>query len=152
MTLVKMLLYTVYSSLRPGTQRAFSSSITAQCALSLVGTLGRPSSPPPPSPPTIGGQVFFDLSAGDEHHQVHLPLHFLLCETAHPNPNLLFVFGSDLFASVYACIMATNFDCFAKITGYRCVRQCPLPGPPLISKWLRFWYCDVSRACPGMLT
>ena len=61
---------------------------------------------------TPGAQPF----AGDEHHQVRPPLGlpFLLCETEHPNPNLLFVIGSGLITSVYACIMPTSFDCFAK--------------------------------------
>ena len=38
-------------------------------------------------------------------------------QTNHPNPNLLFVFGSDLIASVFECIMTTKFDCFAKNIG-----------------------------------
>jgi hypothetical protein len=41
-----------------------------------------------------------------------------------PKPNLLSVFGSDLTTSVYACIMPTIFDCFAKIIGW----TCPCPG------------------------
>lgn len=44
------------------------------------------------------------------------PIHwppFLLCKTERPNPNLPFVFRSDLLKCVRACIMHTNYDCFA---------------------------------------
>lgn len=49
-------------------------------------------------------QVFFDLFL----------LLFLLCETVHPNPNLLYVFGSGLIKCICMYI-ATNFGCFAII-------------------------------------
>jgi len=66
----------------------------------------------------------------DEHHQVRplSGLPFLMCATEHPNPSLLFVFGSDLLTSVYACIMPTNFDCCAKIIGCTCLHPMSLPG------------------------
>jgi hypothetical protein len=51
----------------------------------------------------------------------HFPLP--LCETEHPNPNLLFVFGSDLITG------PTYFDCFEKNTrGCRCVHPFPFTG------------------------
>ena len=77
----------------------------------------------------------------DEHHQVRplSGLPFLMCATEHPNPSLLFVFGSDLLTSVYACIMPTNFDCCAKIIGCTCLHPMSLPGQLL--SLLAAYYC-----------
>ena len=96
------------SSIRPSPpQRSLARSLSW-----AVATTGRSSPPPRP-----GAQVFAAPFAGEEHHLVRPPLGlpFLLRETVHnPNPNLVFVFGSDLVTSVYAYITATNFDCLAK--------------------------------------
>ena len=60
-------------------------------------------------------RVFFVPLEIDGHNQVPFGLLYLLFGTEHSKPNLLFVFGSDLIATVHACIMLTNFDCFAKL-------------------------------------
>ena len=57
---------------------------------------------------------------------VHHPLvsHSCCANPSTPNPRLLFVFGSGLITSVYACIMPTSFDCFCEKKNYL--------GPPLV--------------------
>jgi hypothetical protein len=125
----------------------FSPSVTQRprCTLpphffSLVATATATTTTGRPSLPRYspGAQVFFGPFAVDEHHKVRLPLGllFVLCKTEHPNPSLPFVFGSDLTTSVYACIMPTNFDCFAKIIGvqvYSHVLYWVRPSAPLFT-------------------
>jgi hypothetical protein len=84
------------------------------CALSsLLATTRRPALPPHARCPGLLGALR-RRRAPPGTSAPCLP--FPLCETEHPNPNLLFVFGSDLIASAYACIMPTNFNSFAKLS------------------------------------
>ena len=59
---------------------------------------------------------------------------FLLWETEHPNPNLIFVFGSDLI-SVYACIICLPNSIVLQNYRVYIVYPCPLLGAPLVG-WL----------------
>ncbi|PWZ53080.1 hypothetical protein Zm00014a_002426 [Zea mays] len=58
--------------------------------------------------PTPGAEATFRPLAGDEHQCSSAPpvtptpcLPFLLFEAVYPNPNLVFILGSDLISSVY---------------------------------------------------
>jgi len=68
---------------------------------------------PPSTDDWAGRRCYFGPFAGDEHHQVRPPLGLplLLCETVRPNPNLLFVFGSE---SNYYVHVYTNFGCYSR--------------------------------------
>ena len=91
--------------------------------------------------PTPGAQVFFRPFTGDEHQQVRPPfgLPFLLCKTEHPDPNFLFVFGSDLITSVYACIMPSKLRLFCKYYGVGVFMFTPMPftgsAPTCMCNW-----------------
>jgi hypothetical protein len=96
---------------------------TLVCSLSLLlATTGWqvPRSSWDPSPAT----------STTRYSQPRLP--FLRCQTEHPNPNSLFVFGSGIITSAYAYIMRTSSDCFAKFIGCTCIHPCTLLGPPLV--------------------
>jgi hypothetical protein len=122
--------HTAYAATQPNP----CSSIYPHRARSLVATTGRPSLPA--CRPTPGAQVFFGPFAGDEHHQVRPPPWSSLpaVRTEHPNPNSLFVFGSDLI-SVYACVICLPTSIVLQNYWVYMVYPCPLLGPPLVG-WL----------------
>jgi len=147
----------IYSSVRPAPTRPRAASacffpcpsppppFSLSLARSLSWAVATPGRQSPP--PTPGAQVFSGPFVGEEHHLVRPPLGlpFLLRETVHhPNPNLVFVFGSDLVTSAYACITATNFDCFAKeicihvlywVRPYFSLRRCSEIMLKYLAKW-----------------
>lgn len=87
---------------------------------SLVATFGAPS-----LPLYSGAQVLFGPFAGEVRPSLGLP--FLLYETEHPNPNLIYPDLIELQVYMHVlCLQPTNIDCFAKNIGSTCVHTCAL--------------------------
>jgi hypothetical protein len=87
-----------------------------------------------PHPQTTGPAVAATLapSPATSTTMYALPLVFPSCCAKPCAQALTYYSYSDLnlITSVYACIMPTNLDGFAKIIGCTCVHQCPSLDPP----------------------